>query len=38
MENFRTHDNLGDTKFDILACTDGTPEEIAKKVLEWLRN
>ena len=28
---------LGDTKFDTLDCTEGTPEEIAKKVLNWLR-
>lgn len=34
---FRTHDSLGDTKFDTLDCTEGTPEEIAKKVLNWLR-
>ena len=34
---FRTHDSLGDTKFDTLYCTVGTPEEIAKKVLNWLR-
>ena len=34
---FRTHDSLGDTKFDTLDCTVGTPEEIAKKVLNWLR-
>ena len=35
---FRTHNSLGDTKFDTLDCTNGTPEEIAKKVLEWLKN
>lgn len=35
---FRTHDTLGDTEFDTLDCTNGTPTEIAKKVLEWLRD
>ena len=35
---FRTHNSLGDTEFDTLDCTNGTPEEIAKKVLEWLKN
>ena len=34
---FRTHDILDDTKYDTLDCTNGTPEEIARKVLEWLR-
>ncbi len=34
---FRTHDSLGETKFDTLDCTNGTPAEIAKKVLEWLK-
>ena len=34
---FRTHDSLGDTKFDTLDCTEVAPEEIAKKVLNWLR-
>lgn len=34
---FRTHEVLGDTKFDKLECTMGTPVEIAKKVLEWLK-
>lgn len=34
---FRTHETLGDTKFDTLDCTGGTPAEVAKKVLEWLR-
>ena len=29
---------LGDTEFDTLDCTNGTPTEIAKKVLEWLRD
>nr|WP_302690324.1 hypothetical protein [uncultured Eubacterium sp.] len=28
---------LDDTKYDTLDCTNGTPEEIARKVLEWLR-
>lgn len=35
---FRTHNSLGDTEFDTLDCTNGTPKEIAKKVLEWLKN
>ena len=35
---FRTHEALGDTKFDTLDCTSGTPVEIADKVLEWLKN
>ena len=34
---FRTHDILDDTKYDTLDCTNGTPAEIARKVLEWLR-
>ena len=34
---FRTHNILDDTKYDTLDCTNGTPEEIARKVLEWLR-
>lgn len=34
---FRTHDSLGETKFDTLDCTNETPAEIAKKVLEWLK-
>lgn len=34
---FRTHDILDDTKYDKLDCTNGTPAEIARKVLEWLR-
>lgn len=34
---FRTHDILDDTKYDMLDCTNGTPAEIARKVLEWLR-
>lgn len=34
---FRTHNSLGETKFETLDCTTGTPEEIAEKVLEWLR-
>lgn len=34
---FRTHDSIGDTKYDTLDCTNGTPEEIAKKVYSWLR-
>lgn len=34
---FRTHHSLGDTKFYTLDCTNGTPGEIAKKVLEWLK-
>ena len=34
---FRTHDILYDTKYDTLDCTNGTPAEIARKVLEWLR-
>ena len=33
---FRTHDILDDTKYDTLDCTNGTPAEIARKVLEWL--
>ena len=32
---FRTHDILDDTKYDTLDCTNGTPAEIARKVLEW---
>lgn len=28
---------LDDTEYDTLDCTNGTPEEIARKVLEWLR-
>lgn len=28
---------LDDTKYDTLDCTNGTPAEIARKVLEWLR-
>lgn len=35
-EYFRTHDSLGDTKFDSLDCTNDTPEIIAEKVLKWL--
>lgn len=35
-EYFRTHDSLGDTKFECLDCTKDTPEIIAEKVLEWL--
>lgn len=34
---FRTHDIMDDTKYDTLDCTNGTPAEIARKVLEWLR-
>ena len=34
---FRTHDILDDTKYNTLDCTNGTPAEIARKVLEWLR-
>ena len=34
---FRTRDILDDTKYDTLDCTNGTPAEIARKVLEWLR-
>lgn len=34
---FRTHDILDDTKYDTLDCTNGTPAEIARKVLGWLR-
>lgn len=34
---FRTHDILDDIKYDTLDCTNGTPAEIARKVLEWLR-
>lgn len=30
---FRTHEALGDTKFDKPECTMGTPVEIAKKAL-----
>ena len=37
LSRFRTHEVLGDTKFDKLECTMGTPVEIAKKVLEWLK-
>jgi len=35
--NNNDYDSLGDTKFDTLDCTEGAPEEIAKKVLNWLR-
>lgn len=34
---FRTHDSLGETKFQTLDCSTGTPKEIAEKVLEWLK-
>lgn len=37
-EYFRTHDFLGDTKFDSLDCTNDTPEIVAGKVLEWLNS
>lgn len=36
-EYFRTHDSLGETKFQTLDCSTGTPKEIAEKVLEWLK-
>ena len=35
---FRTHESLGDTKFDTLDCSSGTPKEIAEKVLKWLNS
>ncbi|MCM1245826.1 MAG: AAA family ATPase [Roseburia sp.] len=35
-EYFRTHDSLGDTKFEYLDCTNNTPEMVAEKVLKWL--
>lgn len=34
---FRTHKSLGDTKFDTLDCSSGTPKDIAEKVLKWLK-
>lgn len=36
-EYFRTHDTLGETKFEKLDCSTGTPKEIAEKVLAWLK-
>lgn len=36
-EYFRTHDSLGETKFERLDCSTGTPKEIAEKVLAWLK-
>lgn len=35
---FRTHESLGDTKFDTIDCSSGTPKEIAEKVLMWLNS
>ena len=35
-EYFRTHDAIGDTKFDKIDCSHGTPQEIAKAVNNWL--
>lgn len=37
-EYFRTHNSLGDTKFDSLDCTNDTPEIVAEKVLKWLNS
>lgn len=34
---FKTHESLGDTKFDTLDCSSGTPKDIAEKVLKWLK-
>lgn len=34
---FRTYNSIGDTKFDTMDCTDVTPDEMAVKVLEWLK-
>lgn len=35
---FRTHESLGDTRFDTLGCSIVTPKEIAEKVLKWLNS
>ena len=35
-EYFRTHSTIGDTSFETLDCSEGTPAEIAEKVLKWL--
>lgn len=35
-EYFRTHDAIGDMKFDKIDCSHGTPQEIAKAVNNWL--
>lgn len=34
---FRTHETLGDTKYDTLDCSGESPAEVARKVLDWLR-
>jgi len=36
-EYFRTYTILEDTKFDQLDCTNDAPSEVAKKVLEWIK-
>lgn len=34
---FQNHDRIGDVEYDKLDCTSQTPEEVAARVLEWLR-
>lgn len=36
-EYFRTHDSIGDTKFESIDCSNETPKEVANRVLDWLK-
>lgn len=35
---FKTHNNLGDTEFDVFDITDKTVEEVAEYVMAWLKS
>lgn len=36
-EYFKTHSSIGDVPYSSLDCSYATPEEMAARVLEWLR-
>lgn len=37
-EYFKTHDSIGDTKYECLDCSHETPKEVANRVIDWLKN
>ncbi len=34
---FRTHNTIGNTKFESLDCTNNPPTQVAEKVLKWVK-
>ena len=36
-EYFRTHDSIGELKFDTLSIENKTPEQVATEVIDWIK-